>query len=188
MLYMIFSQYGKVVDVIAKKGVKLRGQAWVVFQDKSAATNALRGKQGFNFYEKPLKLQYAKNKSDAVAKADGTFDVRLKRKRDEEAAERNAASSGSVPGNANKVAKIVSNTTPNRILFAQELPVNFDEVVLSSLFQQCQGFVEIRMVPGNKKIAFIEFQDEVQATLSLKQLQGFQLSETDTLQLTYGNL
>jgi RNA recognition motif-containing protein len=54
MLYMIFSQYGKVVDVIAKKGVKLRGQAWVVFQDKSAATNALRGKQGFNFYEKPL--------------------------------------------------------------------------------------------------------------------------------------
>jgi RNA recognition motif-containing protein len=54
MLYMIFSQYGKVVDIIAKKGLKLRGQSWVVFQDVSAATNALRGKQGFSFYGKPM--------------------------------------------------------------------------------------------------------------------------------------
>lgn len=54
MLYMIFSQYGKVVDIIAKKGLKLRGQAWVVFQTVSSATNALRGKQGFSFYGKPM--------------------------------------------------------------------------------------------------------------------------------------
>lgn len=54
MLYMMFSQYGKVVDIVAKKGLKLRGQSWVVFQDVSAATNALRGKQGFIFYGKPM--------------------------------------------------------------------------------------------------------------------------------------
>ena len=53
-LYMIFSQYGRVTDIVAKKGLKNRGQSWVVFQDKSAATNALRGKQGFNCYGKPL--------------------------------------------------------------------------------------------------------------------------------------
>lgn len=57
MLYMIFSQYGKVVDIVAKKGLKLRGQSWVVFQETSAATNALRGKQGFNFYGKPMVSQ-----------------------------------------------------------------------------------------------------------------------------------
>lgn len=51
---MVFSQYGKVTDVIAKKGLKLRGQAWVVFEEESSAVNALRGKQGFSFYEKPL--------------------------------------------------------------------------------------------------------------------------------------
>lgn len=54
MLYMVFSQYGKVTDVVAKKGLKLRGQAWVVFEEESSAVNALRGKQGFSFYEKPL--------------------------------------------------------------------------------------------------------------------------------------
>ena len=76
MLSMVFSQYGKVIQIVACKGLKLRGQvgpdlnssnkyilliilfclcqAWVVFQDVSSATNALRGKQGFNFYGKPL--------------------------------------------------------------------------------------------------------------------------------------
>ena len=131
------------------------------------------------------KIQYAKSKSDSAAKADGTFDIRLKRKRDEEK-EGNTMQPPS--SGANKISKIVSNNTPNRILFAQELPINYDETVLLSLFQQCSGFTEIRMVPGNKKIAFIEFNDEVQATLALKQLHGFQLTPGDTLQLTYGNL
>lgn len=54
MLYMMFSQYGRVVDIVAKKGLKLRGQSWVVFQNVSSATNALRGKQGFSFYGKPM--------------------------------------------------------------------------------------------------------------------------------------
>lgn len=53
-LYMVFSQYGKVTEVIAFKGVKGRGQAWIVYQDISHATQALRSKQGFNFYDKPL--------------------------------------------------------------------------------------------------------------------------------------
>lgn len=79
MLNMVFSQYGKVLDIIANKGLKKRGQvchllsffpplipsslcqseqAWVIFQDISSATNALRGKQGFNFYGKPLVFFY----------------------------------------------------------------------------------------------------------------------------------
>ena len=128
------------------------------------------------------KIQYAKNKSDSAAKADGTFDIRLKRKRDEE----NAANSASSFG-GNKVAKIVSNSVPNRILFAQELPLNLDETVLKSLFKQCQGFKEVRMVPGKIKLAFIEFNDETQATIALRQLHGFEVSPGNILQLTYGN-
>lgn len=41
-LYAMFSQFGKIVDVVALKTLKLRGQAWVVFTDSAAATNALR--------------------------------------------------------------------------------------------------------------------------------------------------
>ena len=32
-----------IIDIIASRGVKLRGQAWVAFEDISSATNALRG-------------------------------------------------------------------------------------------------------------------------------------------------
>lgn len=53
-LYAMFSQYGKVIDVVALKTQKLRGQAWVVYSDVAAATNALRTLQGFPFFDKPI--------------------------------------------------------------------------------------------------------------------------------------
>ena len=53
-LYAIFSQFGKIVDIVALKTYRLRGQAWIVFSDVSASTNALRAMQGFPFFEKPM--------------------------------------------------------------------------------------------------------------------------------------
>ncbi len=53
-LYAMFSQFGRILDVVAMKTYRLRGQAWVVFTDTAAATNALRTMQGFPFFEKPI--------------------------------------------------------------------------------------------------------------------------------------
>ena len=53
-LYAIFSQFGVIMDIVALKTLKMRGQAFVVFQDISSATNALRSMQGFPFYDKPM--------------------------------------------------------------------------------------------------------------------------------------
>ena len=53
-LYAIFSQFGPILDIVAMKTLKMRGQAFVVFQDISSATNALRSMQGFPFYDKPM--------------------------------------------------------------------------------------------------------------------------------------
>jgi len=53
-LHLCFSAFGRVLDVVCLKTPKLRGQAWVVFADVPAATNALRALQGFNFYDRPL--------------------------------------------------------------------------------------------------------------------------------------
>ena len=50
----MFSQFGKILDIITLKTLRLRGQAWVVFEDVTAATNALRQMQGFPFYDKPM--------------------------------------------------------------------------------------------------------------------------------------
>ena len=77
-LQAVFSQFGKIIDVVAAKTYKLRGQAWVVFGDVASATSAMRTMQGFPFYDKPMKLAYAKTKSDATAKAEGTFDPKAR--------------------------------------------------------------------------------------------------------------
>lgn len=53
-MYAIFSQFGKILDVVCLKTLRLRGQAWVVFTDTAASTNALRTMQGFPFFDKPM--------------------------------------------------------------------------------------------------------------------------------------
>uniref|UniRef100_A0A7N2R314 RRM domain-containing protein n=1 Tax=Quercus lobata TaxID=97700 RepID=A0A7N2R314_QUELO len=53
-LYALFSQYGRILDVVALKTPKLRGQAWVVFTEITAASNAVRQMQNFPFYDKPM--------------------------------------------------------------------------------------------------------------------------------------
>ena len=53
-LYAIFSQFGQILDIIALKTLKMRGQAFVVFQEVHSATSALRAMQGFPFYDKPM--------------------------------------------------------------------------------------------------------------------------------------
>lgn len=53
-LHLAFSAYGRVIDVVVCKTAKLRGQAWVVFDNVPCATNALRGLQGVPFYDREL--------------------------------------------------------------------------------------------------------------------------------------
>ncbi len=45
-LYAIFSQFGQILDIVALKTLKMRGQAFVIFKEINSATNALRSMQG----------------------------------------------------------------------------------------------------------------------------------------------
>jgi U2 small nuclear ribonucleoprotein B'' len=70
--------------------MKMRGQAHVTFRDIQTATQAMRALQGFEFFGREMvcflsivyqfnkanikqQIQYAKSKSDTIAKLDGTF-------------------------------------------------------------------------------------------------------------------
>jgi RNA recognition motif-containing protein len=53
-LYALFSQYGAILDIIAGRNMKMKGQAWVVFQDVNHATMARRKLEGFDFNGKPM--------------------------------------------------------------------------------------------------------------------------------------
>ncbi|KAI9797020.1 MAG: U2 snRNP complex subunit msl1 [Piccolia ochrophora] len=72
-LYTLFSTYGPVLDVVVLPKTRMRGQAHVVFRDVHASTQAMRSLQSFDFFGKALNIQYAKTKSDAISKLDGTY-------------------------------------------------------------------------------------------------------------------
>mmetsp|Transcript_57364 Transcript_57364/g.151059 ORF Transcript_57364/g.151059 Transcript_57364/m.151059 type:complete len:255 (+) Transcript_57364:103-867(+) len=208
-LYVLFSQFGSILDIVAMKTPKMRGQAFIVFQDIRAASIALSKLQDFEFYGKRLRIAYGRSKSDAVAKEEGTFVPRHKRK----AGEGNAASARpkkvvSVAGAPAPVAAKGSSTAassapaaaaappppaepevedqpPNKLLFLSNLPVEITEIMLQTLFKQFPGLDEVRMVPGKPGIAFVEFGNETQSAQAKDTLQGFKLTPTNAMRITF---
>ncbi|RXW25288.1 hypothetical protein EST38_g569 [Candolleomyces aberdarensis] len=65
-LYALFSTYGRIIDIVALKGQRMKGQAFLVFSDLAGATTAMRACEGMLFYEKPMRIAYAKTKSYAT--------------------------------------------------------------------------------------------------------------------------
>lgn len=53
-LYMLFSTYGSVLDVVALKTMKMRGQAHIVYKDIQTATQAMRALNGFEFFGREM--------------------------------------------------------------------------------------------------------------------------------------
>ncbi|KAK1580667.1 hypothetical protein QYE76_068626 [Lolium multiflorum] len=198
-LYALCSQYGKILDIVALKTPKLRGQAWVAFSEITSATNAFRGLRDFDFYGKSMVVQYAKTKSDVFAKADGSYAPKEKRKKQEEKAaeKKRRTEDAQQPGPNAPVAP--SNGTgdqssrsakppqepPNNILFIQNCPDQTSSMMLEVLFQQYPGFREVRMIEARPGIAFVEFDDENQSMVAMQALQGFRMSPENPIAISY---
>jgi RNA recognition motif-containing protein len=53
-LYTLFTAYGRIVDIVHQRSDHMRCVAFVIFRDIQSATTALRGLNGFIFYDRPL--------------------------------------------------------------------------------------------------------------------------------------
>lgn len=51
--------------------MKAKGQAFIVFEDTESAERAIKEAQGFELYDKPMLLDFAKTKSDATVQREG---------------------------------------------------------------------------------------------------------------------
>ncbi|XP_043911998.1 U2 small nuclear ribonucleoprotein B'' [Protopterus annectens] len=198
-LFALFSQFGQIMDIVALKTMKMRGQAFVVFKELGSATNALRQLQGFPFYSKPLRVQYAKTDSDLIAKMKGTYGDKEKKKEKKKAKaqEQAAAAAAAAAAAGKKATQETSKTTPsstdkesddnppNTILFLNNLPEETNEMMLSMLFNQFPGFKEVRLIPGRHDIAFVEFDSEAQSGVARDALQGFRITPAHAMKITY---
>jgi len=191
-LYSLFSRHGKVVEIVALRKDGLRGQAFVIMDDVQAATAALQAEQGFSFFGKDLVIEYARAKSDRIAKRDGDYVPKAKRQKiakevavaeDKETAEEEETTE--TPAAATETPAAAADASPpSKILLAQNLPAECNEMMLVMLFQQYAGYKEVRLPRAG--LAFIEFEDEAHATIAMKALNGFKLTPKDNLELTYG--
>uniref|UniRef100_A0A672S704 U2 small nuclear ribonucleoprotein B''-like n=2 Tax=Sinocyclocheilus grahami TaxID=75366 RepID=A0A672S704_SINGR len=137
------------------------------------------------------RIQYAKTDSDLISKTRGTYGDKekkkeKKRKAQEQAANFNTKPAGAVNTQPPPPATVqVPDNPPNYILFLNNLPEETNEMMLSMLFNQFPGFKEVRLVPGKHDIAFVEFESEAQAGVAKDALQGFRITATCAMKITY---
>jgi len=73
--------FGQILGIYAKRTYKMKGQAFIVFRDLQSAAEAKRCLQNLEFFGKELKISYAKDKSDYIAKLDGTYNPAIVQER-----------------------------------------------------------------------------------------------------------
>ncbi|KAJ7283705.1 hypothetical protein C8J57DRAFT_1710051 [Mycena rebaudengoi] len=175
-LYALFTTYGKIIDVVASKSQRMRGQAFLVFSDLAGATTAMRACEGMIFYDKPLHIDYAKTKSYATSrKEDPSFvpptsanasalivqngRAEKKRQREEDAAEGERKAKRDKADEDDEEMEIddeedpaaasgeVPVGHPTARLLCTNLPLEVSDGVLSVLFQQYHGFKSTNVTP-----------------------------------------
>uniref|UniRef100_T1J4D5 RRM domain-containing protein n=1 Tax=Strigamia maritima TaxID=126957 RepID=T1J4D5_STRMM len=191
-LFAIFSQFGQILDIVALKTLKKKGQAFVIFKQIESGTNAMHAMQGFPFYDKPMRIQYAKSDSDVIAKIKGTFVERPKKKPQRPAEAKKAkkktkeqAKSQQTHPAASVVGFGGEQQPANQILFLTNLPENTNEVMLSMLFSQFPGLKEVRLVPGRCDIAFVEYENDLQSAAARQALQGFRITAANAMKVSF---
>ncbi|KAJ5218851.1 uncharacterized protein N7498_000950 [Penicillium cinerascens] len=202
----IFSEFGNVLEIVAKTNLKAKGQAFIVFDSVEAATRAIDEVNGFELFDKPMVLDYAKTRSDATVLREGGSEEleahkrkRLAEKERQQAHDaleaqkklkRPAAAPDTArPAKTTKGAglKPTSGATtavvpdeylpPNKILFLRELPEDASQEGLTAVFGRFDGFQEVRLVPGRKGIAFVEYENESGAISAKEATAGMPMGE-----------
>lgn len=81
-LHTIFSEFGNVIDIVAKTNLKAKGQAFIVYDNPEAARVAIEETDGFDLFGKPIQVALAKTRSDAtVQKFGNDEDLELHKRR-----------------------------------------------------------------------------------------------------------
>ena len=148
-LQQTFNACGKILQISALKTLKLKGQAFITFEDIPSATKALELNKK-DLFAKPMNVTYdniaqrkkLRSKKRKLDKSGTKNDKQIKKLRDE-----------------------WKELPPNHILLIQNLE-KFDD--LKIYFEKFAGFDNVRLVKV-KNLAFIEFESEDLAKSCLDQ-------------------
>lgn len=159
-LQQTFNACGKILQISALKTLKLKGQAFITFEDIPSATKALELNKK-DLFAKPMNVTYAKSDADVISTDDNIAQRKKLRSK-----KRKLDKSGTK--NDKQIKKLRDEwkeLPPNHILLIQNLE-KFDD--LKIYFEKFAGFDNVRLVKV-KNLAFIEFESEDLAKSCLDQ-------------------
>mmetsp|Transcript_4179 Transcript_4179/g.4595 ORF Transcript_4179/g.4595 Transcript_4179/m.4595 type:complete len:260 (-) Transcript_4179:290-1069(-) len=175
----VFQKYGKIIQITAHKNLKMKGQAFITYENKAASRAAIEALQKYEIFGKPIHVEYAKGNSDNyyrdILKDEETIEIRkqLKTKANEQAQAKGVKKPG-----VNK-AQTWKAIPPNKILLIQNLKPETINGDLLEFFEAYGGFIHSRLVKA-RNLSFIEFENEASATSCLEDLTKEKLEQFGT--------
>ena len=171
-----FSKFGTILEIHIRKSYKTRGQAWVTFDTIDSAKQAIENLNQTHFLgsdpinQRPVQVNYSKNKAIIVAKKDGTYKERRKKR----AAEDDGASIPNADGSTDKNKKAKLSTfdktiPPHSTLLIQEIPKEMSENDLVEIFNKFPSFKKVRFI-RLRDVAFVDFNNVSSATHAINEV------------------
>ena len=206
LLSHLFSQHGRVAQIITVKSPKMRGQAHVVFQSVQDAVSALRALQGFYFCDKPMRVEFSKRKSKVVEEREkilsGGAVQGQKRQNPSMVLTRHYCSDfDDVVLDANKTTPViqqkkprveeaeveqddmeVEDVRPSACLLLERIAQNVNSEMLENLLRRYQGFKSVKLANGT---ALAEYETADQAVQAKQELDHFEVSKGQTLKISF---
>lgn len=188
-LEVIFENYS-LHAVYVKKSLRLKGQAYILLKSVADAVRAKKDINGFVLLGRPLSVHFTHFKSDyevrreggdmeqhkAARKAERTSRRKIEReemKKCQEMLGRSLFQNQETPPQTPLPSPSQSkHLPPHHTLFVQKIPAGVTKAQLEAAFKRYPGFVEVRTVPINKTIAFVEYVSTVAATAAKKGTEG----------------
>lgn len=162
-LQVVFQKYGTIVQLTAHRNLKMKGQAFITYENKESSRAAMEKLQDHELFGKKVRVSYAKANSDNyhrdILKDDEAIEARkqLKAKAQTDTAARGVKKPGT------KKVESWKSIPPNKILLIQNLGPQVANSELLDFFEGFGGFINSRLVKA-RSLSFIEFENEVSAT------------------------
>lgn len=84
-----------------------------------------------------------------------------------------------------RVLLVQASNPPSALLFVEGLPPNTTTQMMSLVFNQYLGLIDVRMPDARPGIAFVQYDAEPSATTALNGLNSFQIAPGFNLVISY---
>ena len=143
----------------------MRGQAFVVFKDIESSTKAIDISNGILFFNKNIEVTYARTKSKAFLQDQGR------------------TSEAFAIDKTRNFKLNNKNIRDNTILLIEEIPLNYNDEQLKTIFSKFNGFIKFYFKKNHPGNGFCHFISKQYALKFMDKLQGLQL-ENRKLRIT----